>query len=114
MNFEAPEHTDVDGSGDVTLGDVLKYTAGATNRRQRAADGGEVERPAGEHERDGVRDAGDRCASCELSGSYTVTQADVDAGKVVNKATARAAELAAACPRRWRRRWRRSVSWGWR
>ena len=32
-------------------------------------------------------------ASCELSGSYTVTQADVDAGKVVNKATARAAEL---------------------
>ena len=93
MNFGAPEHTDVDDSGDVTLADVLKYTASVTNS-------GNV--PLTEVTLTDllVNTSGTECAtvaigaSCELSGSYTVTQADVDAGKVVNKATASSAEFA--------------------
>ena len=72
----------------------MRYTAGATNE-------GNV--PLAEVR---VRDllvntSGTECATlaigeaCEMSGgSYTVTQADVDAGKVVNKATASSAEFA--------------------
>ncbi len=93
LTFEAPSHNDVDNSGHVTVGDVLSYQATATNS-------GNV--PLTEEVRvsdllvdvDGVA-----CASlalgekCELTGDYTVTQADVDAGEVTNTATAAASGI---------------------
>ena len=87
LAFEAAAHNDVDASGDVTLSDVLTYTATATNS-------GNV--PLAEVTVSDllVNAGGVECASldlggeCELTGDYTVTQADVDAGEVTNTAAA--------------------------
>ena len=84
-------HRDADGSGSVTLGDVLTYTALATNS-------GNV-RLLAVTVNDTLVGGAVECASlaigddCELSGDYTVLQADVDAGQVENTATAGAAAL---------------------
>ena len=84
-------HQDADGSGSVTLGDVLTYTALATNS-------GNV-RLLAVTVNDTLVGGAVECASlaigddCELSGDYTVLQADVDAGQVKNSATAGAAAL---------------------
>ena len=91
-------HEDKDRSGDVTLGDVLTYTATATNGGNLTLSGVAVRDLL-------VSTGGNRCATlalgaeCELSGTYTVTQADVDAGKVVNTATATATGLTAVTKR---------------
>ena len=83
------EHEDADGSGDVTLGDVLEYTARATNS-------GNVELANVVVSDLLVDTSGSECATlavgavCELTGAYTVTQADVDAGEVSNTARASA------------------------
>ena len=92
LEFGEPGHADEDGSGTINLGDKLTYAATVTNS-------GNV--PLSEVEiRDLLIDAdGKQCGvlaigeSCELSGEYTVTQGDVDAGQVENTATAAAAEL---------------------
>ena len=90
-----PVHNDVDSTGTVTLGDVLTYTAKATN-------GGNVPLTGVELSDLLVGSEGKECgelaigASCELSGGHTVTQAEVDAGKVENTATATATELSDA------------------
>ena len=87
--FPAPAHDDQDSSGDVTLGDVLTYTATATNSGNVPLANVTVKDLL-------VNTGGESCAtlaleeSCELSGDHTVTQADVDAGQVVNTATATA------------------------
>ena len=88
------EHEDADGSGDVTLGDELEYTARATNS-------GNVELAEVKVSDLRVDPAGQECATlavgavCELTGTYTVTQADVDAGEVSNTAQASAGGVTA-------------------
>ena len=88
------EHEDADGSGDVTLGDELEYTARATNSGNVALADVVVSDLR-------VDPAGQECATlavgavCELTGAYTVTQADVDAGEVSNTAQASAGEVTA-------------------
>ena len=83
------EHEDADGSGDVTLGDVLRYTARATNSGNVALANVVVSDLL-------VDTTGQECATlavgavCELTGTYSVTQADVDAGEVSNTAQASA------------------------
>lgn len=85
--------TDADASGSVTLGDTLTYSLTATNT-------GEVELT------DVVVDdvlTGDSttCASvapeatCVLTASLVVSQAEVDAGQIVNTGSARSAQIAA-------------------
>ena len=89
------EHEDADGSGDVTLGDVLKYTARATNS-------GNVKLAEVKVSDLLVNTSGSECATlavgavCELTGTYTVRQADVDAGEVSNTARASADGVTAA------------------
>ena len=86
LTFEAPAHNDVDASGDVTLGDVLTYTATATNSGNVPLTNVVVKDLL-------VNTTGNTCGSvaiggtCVLTGTYTVSQADVDAGKVDNTAT---------------------------
>ena len=96
VELDEPEHDDQDATGTVTLGDVLSYTATASNT-------GNVPLSAvtlsalllvnGTEQQCGTLAIG---KGCQLSGDYTVTQADVDAGTVANTATATAAELGAA------------------
>ena len=88
LTLPSPDNTDGDGTGDVTLSDVLTYTATATNS-------GNV--PLTDVAVSGLWAAdGKECASldlnetCVLSGTHTVTQAEVDAGKVSATATATA------------------------
>ena len=89
------EHEDTDSSGDVTLGDVLEYTARATNS-------GNVELAEVNVSDLLVNTSGSECATlavgavCELTGTYTVRQADVDAGVVSNTARASADGVTAA------------------
>ncbi|MCY4482332.1 MAG: hypothetical protein OXC12_05590, partial [Spirochaetaceae bacterium] len=86
VELGAPVHDDADGSGTVTLGDMLTYTATARNSGNVPLTGVAL--------RDVLVDSsGDECgtlgigASCQLSGDHTVSQADVDAGTVANTAT---------------------------
>ena len=87
-----PEHDDQDASGTVTLGDVLSYTARASNTGNVALSGVKLSDLL-------VNSSGRECGtvaiggSCEISGEYPVTQADVDAGMVENTATGTATEL---------------------
>lgn len=85
--------TDADASGSVTLGDTLTYSLTATNT-------GEVELT------DVVVDdvlTGDSTtctsvapeATCVLTASLVVSQAEVDAGQIVNTGSARSAQIAA-------------------
>ena len=93
LEYEAPEHGDADGDGEVTLGDGLSYEASAHNS-------GNVPLKNVTVSDERVGGAAKTCAtlgigeSCEWNGSYTVTQADVDAGKVANKVTATADDVA--------------------
>ena len=84
-----PIHGDTDTDGEVNLGDTLTYTATATNTGNVDLDEVTVADLL-------VNTSGEECASlnigatCVLTGTHTITQADVDAGKVVNTATASA------------------------
>ena len=94
LELGEPGHTDDDGSGTINLGDKLTYAATVTNSGNVPLSAVAI--------RDLLIDTdGKQCGvlaigeSCELSGEYTVTQGDVDAGQVENTATAAAAELSA-------------------
>ena len=93
LEYEAPEHSDADDDGEVTLGDELSYEA-------RARNSGNVPLKNVTVSDERVGGAAKMCAtlgigeSCEWSGSYEVTQADVDAGKVDNTVTATADDAA--------------------
>ena len=89
LTMAAPTHTDTDSSGEVDLGDTLAYTAVATNAGNVTLENVNV--------KDLLTDtSGTDCATlaigaeCKLTGVYTITQADVDAGEVKNTATANA------------------------
>ena len=92
VELGAPAHNDVDDSVTVTRSDVLTYTATVKNSGNVPLTGVQVKDLL-------IDTSGKQCgelaigASCELSGGHTVTQADVDAGKVDNTATATATEV---------------------
>ena len=89
LTMAEPVHTDSDSSGDVNLGDVLIYTATATNSGNVPLANVKVKDLL-------VNTSGTDCASlavgdtCVLTGGHTVAQRDVDAGNVSNTATATA------------------------
>ncbi len=82
-----PANDDQDGSGDVSVGDVLTYTITATNNGAATLTNVLVSDPL-------ITPASSNCplvapaATCVLTGSYTVTAADVVAGMIDNTATA--------------------------
>ncbi|MBB1088523.1 DUF11 domain-containing protein [Lysobacter sp. SG-8] len=82
-------YDDVDGNGEVSTGDVLTYTVTATNT-------GNVPLANVTISDAMIDPASITCpllapgAVCTLEGSYTVVQADTDAGQVVNEATSTA------------------------
>jgi len=86
LDKPAPANADGDGSGDVSVGDVLTYTITATNDGTTSLTNVEVSDPM-------ISPTLETCAtlapgaSCVLTGTYTVTQADVDAGSIVNTAS---------------------------
>ena len=92
LEFGAPTHTDTDSNGEVTLGDGLSYEASARNSGNVPLSNVTVsdERAGGAAKMCATLGIGE---SCEWSGSYQVTQADVDAGKVENTVTATADEV---------------------
>lgn len=83
----APSNNDIDGSGDISSGDVLTYTITATNNGTANLTNVVVSDPM-------LTPGSNTCAfvaaggTCVLSGTYTVTNADVAAGSIVNTATA--------------------------
>jgi hypothetical protein len=84
---------DADGSGSVTRGDTLTYTLTATNTGEETLTGVVV---------DDVRTGQSAtcatvapAATCVLTASLVVTQADTDAGQVVNTGSARSVQTAA-------------------
>ena len=87
-----PEHDDLDGTVTVTLGDVLSYTATASNSGNVPLSGVRLSDLL-------VNSTGQECGtlaiggSCEISGDYPVRQADVDAGTVANTVTGTATEV---------------------
>lgn len=91
----APSNADGDGSSSVTLGDVLTYTVTATNNGPITLTGVTVSDSM-------ISPSSNTCASvapnatCVLTGTYTVTQADVDAGSIMNSATANSNETGPA------------------
>ncbi len=85
-------NADGDGSGTVTEGDVLTYTVTATNNGGGALTNVVVSDPLttpGSITCASVAIAG----SCVLSGTYTVTRADVNAGAIINTGTATARQF---------------------
>ena len=92
LEFGVPTHTDTDSSGAVTLGDGLSYEASARNSGNVPLMNVTVsdERAGGAAKMCATLGIGE---NCEWSGSYQVTQADVDAGKVENTVTATADEV---------------------
>ncbi|PBJ81803.1 hypothetical protein CMZ84_14025 [Lysobacteraceae bacterium NML93-0399] len=95
-NKALADNADEDGSGTVTLGDTLTYTITATNT-------GTVSLGNVEVRDDRITPSNLVCtnlapgASCVLTGTYVVTQADVNAGQVVNTAVITTDEPA-VCP----------------
>ena len=93
----APTHTDTDGDGDVTLGDTLTYTITATNDGNITLNNVVVSDVQ-------VTPASETCATvlpaatCVLTGSHLVTQADVDAAEVVNTAQVISDEITTPVP----------------
>jgi len=81
----APANADGDASGDVTINDVLTYTVTATNDGTTTQSNVVVTDPM-------LSPSTITCptlapnATCVLTGTYTATQADVDAGSIVNTA----------------------------
>ena len=92
LSLPVPTNNDADDSGDVTLNDVLTYTATATNDGNVPLSGVTLSDLL-------VDEDGQDCGSleigeeCVLTGTHTVSQADVDAGVVTNTVTAEADEL---------------------
>ena len=89
LTMPVPVHGDTDGDGGINLGDTLTYTATATNSGNVTLEDVNVQ--------DLLTDtSGNDCASlavggtCVLTGTYSVTQTNVDAGKVTNTVTATA------------------------
>ncbi len=82
---------DRDGNGQTTVGDVAHYSVTATNIGSMVLTGVVVSD-------DKITPASVTCASlvvdatCQLTGTYTITDADATAGKVVNTGTADSAE----------------------
>ena len=79
-------YADNDGSGTITLNDVLTYTVTVTNTGNTTLNNVTVNDPM-------LTPNSNTCATlapggtCVLTGTYTVQQADVDNGQVVNTAT---------------------------
>ena len=92
LSLPVPTNNDADDSGDVTLNDVLTYTATAINDGNVPLSGVTLSDLL-------VDEDGHDCGSlaigeqCQLTGTHTVTQIDVDAGVVANTVTAEANEL---------------------
>ncbi len=88
----APFNADEDGSGDISLGDTLTYIVTATND-------GNVSLTNVEVTDSKTTPASQSCASvapgatCVLTGTYTVTQADVDAGSISNSGSITSTEV---------------------
>ena len=88
-----PVNTDEDGSGSVTQGDTLTYTVTATNTGLAVETGVTVFDLM-------LTPPSQTCAqvlpggTCVLTGTYAVDQADVDAGEIVNTASAVSDDLA--------------------
>ncbi|MDD3527132.1 MAG: hypothetical protein PHX39_09315, partial [Bacteroidales bacterium] len=82
---ELTSYADNDGSGTISLGDVLTYTITTTNTGNITQSNVVVSDPK-------LNPASTTCvtlpvgAQCILTGNYTVTQGDVNAGKIVNTA----------------------------
>ena len=95
LSLPVPTNNDADDSGDVTLNDVLTYTATATNDGNVPLSGVTLsDLLVDEDGHDcGSLDIGEECV---LTGTHTVNQTDVDAGVVSNTVTAEANELTTA------------------
>ena len=84
-------YTDTDGSGDLSVGDVLIYSIVATNNGDVELTNVVVNDPL-------LTPDTESCGtvavdgSCTLNGTYELTQADIDAGGVVNTAMAQSDE----------------------
>ena len=89
LTMEPPVHGDTDGDGKVNLGDTLRYTAVATNSGNVPLENVNVKDAL-------INTSGTECdslpigATCTSSVTYTIVQADVEAGSVSNTATASA------------------------
>jgi uncharacterized repeat protein (TIGR01451 family) len=81
-------NADNDGSGTITVGDVLEYTIVATNTGTVTQRNVTI-RDAKITPDEIICPAVPRNGTCRLIGSHTVTQADVDAGSIVNTASVR-------------------------
>ncbi len=88
----APVNGDQDGSGDVSVGDILTYTITATNSGDQTLTNVAVNDNM-------ITPSSNMCttvapgATCVLTGTYTVTQADIDSGSVVNNASVSSTEV---------------------
>ena len=93
LDKPAPANADGDGSGNVSLGDVLTYTITATNTGNVTLTNVMVNDPM---TTPSVRTCASLAVgdSCVLTGNYTVTQADVDNGSIVNNAMVASVEIA--------------------
>jgi len=86
LDKTAPVNTDEDGSGDISVGDTLTYAITATNNSLANLTNLTVNDPM-------LTPATINCGTvapngtCVLTGTYTVTAADVTAGSIVNTAT---------------------------
>ena len=94
LTMPAPVHGDTDGDGKVNLGDTLTYTAVAANSGNVPLENVSV--------KDALINTGSTdCpalpigATCTSTVTYTIVQADVEAGSVTNTATATATGVAA-------------------
>jgi uncharacterized repeat protein (TIGR01451 family) len=92
-----PTNSDADGSGTISVGDVLTYTITATNTGTLTQTNLSMTDPL-------ISPSNVSCASvapggtCVLTGSLTVTQAQVDAGQIANTAQATSDALPAPQP----------------
>ena len=91
LTMPAPVHGDTDNDGKLNLGDTLTYTATVTNSGNLPLTNVTVSDLL-------LNTTGESCSSlalnatCVLTGTYTITQADVDAGKVTNTVSASATD----------------------
>ena len=92
LDKPAPANADEDGSGDVSVNDTLTYTVTATNSGTTTLNNVVVSDPM-------LAPNSQTCATvapgatCVLSGTYTVTQSDVDNGSIVNTAGVTSTEI---------------------
>ncbi len=92
LNKAAPTNADNDGSGDVSIGDVLTYVVTATNTGDQTLSGVTISDAM-------TTPSTQTCATlapgatCVLTGNYTVTQADIDNGSIVNNASVTSNEI---------------------